>query len=75
MDVSLLEYLMKQKGVTKSELATAIGVQYNAICSRLAGKVEFKLSEIQCIKDFLNLTDEQFIDVFFKKIIFQKEEK
>ena len=75
MNVSLLKYLMEQKGISKNDLATSIGVQYNAICSRLTGKVEFKLSELQTIKETLNLSDEQILDVFFKKTIFQKEEK
>ena len=71
MNVSLLKYLMEQKGITKNELASAIGVKYNAICSRLAGKIEFKRSEIRIIISLLNLTDEQVMDVFFKEIIFQ----
>lgn len=75
MNISLLKYLMEQKGVTKNDLATAIGVKYNAICSRLSGKIEFKRIEIKTIINLLNLTDEQVMDVFFKETIFQKEEK
>lgn len=71
MNASLLKYLMEQKGVTKKELAAAIGVQYNAICSRLAGKIEFKRNEMRTIISLLNLTDEQVMDVFFKETIFQ----
>lgn len=66
MNVSLLKYIMEEKEVTKKDLAEAIGVQYNAMCKRLSGKIEFKRDEIRDVMTYLNLTDEQTINIFFK---------
>lgn len=66
MNVSLLKYIMEKRGVTKKDLAECIGIKYNAICLRLNGKIDFKRNEISKIVQFLNLSDEQIINIFFE---------
>lgn len=64
---NLLEARMKEKEVNYRDLCNALNLCYQSLWKRMSGKLEFKLSEVVVIKNFLNLTAEQTDDIFLKE--------
>lgn len=65
MNHQLLESVIKDKGVKKYVIADKIGISRAAFYAKLAGATEFSNSEIQAIKVTLNLSNEDFMRIFF----------
>lgn len=65
MDMYLLRYIQKKKGVSVKELCETIGVK-DPSCwyKRLSGDVEWTLGDIRKLKNFLELTDQQLKEIF-----------
>lgn len=61
-----LDAVIKDKGTTRKELAEGIGMSYNALSKRIIGLIEFDLKELRAITDYLNLTTEEFKNIFLK---------
>ena len=57
---------MEQQRITRSELAKAIGVSTYTLRTRFKKETAFTIDEIKIIKEKLNLSSEQLIDIFFK---------
>lgn len=55
MDAAKLEYEMKIRGITRSQLCKIIGISRSAFYRKCKGTSEFTLREIQAIVDFLKL--------------------
>lgn len=57
MNASLLLEIMNKKGVSKEELSNELHITRQGFWNKIAGKSEFKLSEINiiCVKLKLNL--------------------
>jgi len=59
--------IMEQKKITRNELAKAIGISAYTLRTRFKKETSFTLDEINVIKEKLDLSIEQLIDIFFKK--------
>lgn len=55
MNKALLEYKMKEKGKSISDMCAMLGISRSAFYRKCNGKSEFTQSEIQKMVDFLNL--------------------
>ena len=66
MNYSYLDQVAKNKGFTREQLAENINMSYVSLSKRITGRIEFNISELRKIKDFLNLTVEEFEIIFLK---------
>lgn len=66
MNYSYLDQVAKNKGFTREQLAKGINMSYVSLSKRIIGKVEFNLIELRDIKNFLQLTTEEFELIFLK---------
>ncbi|MBQ4557889.1 MAG: helix-turn-helix domain-containing protein [Clostridia bacterium] len=55
MNKALLEYEMKVRDVTKSDMQSVLGISRSAFYRKCNGKSEFTQGEIQKIVDYLDL--------------------
>jgi transcriptional regulator with XRE-family HTH domain len=63
MNKALLEYKMKEKGKSISDMCEKLGISRSAFYRKCNGKSEFTQSEIQKIVDFLELDSP--VEIFF----------
>jgi len=61
----LLLDIMNEKKVSRAKLATILDLSYNSLNLRIKKKIPFKVSEVNEIKKYLELTDAQVISIFF----------
>lgn len=66
MDGALLEYFIKKRGFTKDNFINRIGVAKSPFYRKMQGEVQFKLDEIQKIREVLNLSDDDVMRIFFE---------
>lgn len=67
MKLYIILEIMEQKKITRNELAKAIGISAYTLRTRFKKETSFTLDEINVIKEKLDLSIEQLIDIFFKK--------
>ena len=60
-----VKILMNCKGIKRSYLAKMMGISYNTLTSKLNGKTEFSIIQIEKIKKILDLNDEISANIFF----------
>lgn len=65
MDKELLNYYIKRKGYKSDDLGKVLGVKRPSVSLRMNGKIQFNREEIIAIAKWLELTDQQVLDVFF----------
>ena len=65
MNTNELKAVMKLNDDTQAELAKALGLQVSNINERINGKIEFRRSEINTIRERYNLSPEETIRIFF----------
>lgn len=65
MDRALLEYILKKKGYNFTNMAEVLGIKKPSMSYRLNGKVQFSREEIITVAKWLELTEQEVIDVFF----------
>ena len=65
MNTNELKAVMKLNDDTQAELAKALGLQVSNINERINGKIEFRRSEINTIRERYNLSPEETIGIFF----------
>lgn len=63
----MFEQAIKSAGLKKAFLAEQLGVTIQAFRLKVRGKSDFKCSELQKIKVILNLSDEEFMRIFFSE--------
>ena len=63
MNKALLEYKMKEKGTSISDMCSVLNISRSAFYRKCNGTSEFTLSEIQKITAFLNLDSP--VEIFF----------
>lgn len=63
MNKALLEYKMKEKGKSISDVCSVLNISRSAFYRKCNGTSEFTLSEIQKITAFLNLDSP--VEIFF----------
>ena len=65
MNTNELKAVMKRNDDTQEELAKALGLQVSGVSERVNGKIEFRRSEINTIRERYNLYPEETIKIFF----------
>lgn len=65
LNTNRLISIMALFGDNQSTLAKKIGIDRSFLSRKLRKIYEFKLSEIQKIKDAYNLTEKDLVDIFF----------
>lgn len=65
MNSERLRAAMNARGVGVNELKTALGISRSATSRRLNGFAEFNREDILKIRDFLELTDDELVVIFF----------
>lgn len=66
-DYELLNQKIKDKGIKLSFIGSVLGVAPNTLHRKLNGINEFKVSEINVLKDVLSLTPEEVNTIFFNQ--------
>ena len=64
-NVELLRSIMDESGMTVVAIAEKSGILRETLYNRMAGKGEFKASEIQVLTQVLRLTRKERDDIFF----------
>ena len=67
MDKYRLEYEIKRRGLVKEDVQQAIGLSRTAFYRKCNGITDFTLSEVRAIADFLGLSPDDILDIFFAK--------
>lgn len=66
MNNNLLKALLREKCETGNDFAKVIKASEKTAYSRLNGNTQLTRDELALIKSHYNLTDERFIEIFFK---------
>ena len=64
-DRNLFNYHIAKANQTKASVAAHLGINEVTLYRKSTGASEFTRDEIQKLKEFLNLTDEEAMRVFF----------
>lgn len=64
-DIQALKDTMKESGIPMTVIAEKTGMLRETLYNRLAGKGEFRASEITALTAVLHLTRDQRDDIFF----------
>lgn len=56
---------MVEKGISKNEMASAIGVDNATLYRKLTGESDFKRQEIEVVRNFLGLSVDEAEAIFF----------
>ena len=69
MNKPLMKAMIAKNNDTQGSLAKALSLPQSALSHRINGTIDFRLSEINCIRKRYKLTDEETVDIFFDKIV------
>lgn len=64
-NTSLLRKKIDESGYKLRFIAKQLGITYQGFLKKINNETEFKASEIQSLKELLNLTDEERDMIFF----------
>ena len=67
MKKALFRSIIAKNSDTQTMLAEALKLPQSALSHRINGKVDFRVSEIECIRKRYKLTDREIVDIFFAK--------
>lgn len=65
MNLYIILEKMDEKGITRTELAESIGISTYTLRTRFKKETSFTIDEIKIIKEKLNLSVKQIVDIFF----------
>ena len=65
MEKEKLEKVMKEKRYNQTTLSEAIGISRTSFINKLNNSDGYTLGEVKSIKEVLQLTDKQVINIFF----------
>jgi len=65
MDKYKLQYIMKKNGISVEDMAKKMGISKSTLYSKMNGRSQFTLAEIQMIIKILDLDSP--VDIFFAK--------
>jgi len=65
MNTNELKAAMKRNDDTQEKLAEALGLQTSGVSERVNGKVDFRRTEINIIRERYHLSAEETIKIFF----------
>lgn len=64
-DTKALEIVLLEKDKSKKDLAELLGVSMQTIYNKINNVVDFKTQEVKAITEFLQLTQEEMMAIFF----------
>lgn len=64
-NTSLLRKKIDESGYKLRFIASKLGITYQGFLKKINNETEFKASEMQILKELLNLTDAEFEQIFF----------
>lgn len=59
-----LKYLIAEKGLSIEDVAVIMKISKQALYKKIRGETEWCLRDMKCLKDFLEMTDEDVKKVF-----------
>ena len=59
------EIVLLRKGKTKKDIANVLGISLQALYNKLNNVVDFKTREVNIIVEYLKLTIEEMMEIFF----------
>ena len=65
----LIRSMLAKHGDNYGTLSTLLGLPQSGVSNRINGKVDFRLSEINCIRKRYKLTAEETVDIFFDQAV------
>lgn len=65
MNLDKLKGKLKEKRLSYNKVAEILGVSTTTVSSKMNGETRFYLEEIRVLSDYLGLTDEEKIKIFF----------
>lgn len=65
MNVRKLLGKMKEKAVTQKNLAYQLGIGETLLWQKLNSAKEFNRREVEAMKNILQMSDQEFMDIFF----------
>lgn len=69
MNKPLIRAIIVKNNDTQDRLAEALNLSRSAISNRINGKIDFRLSEINCIRLRYNLSAKEVVDIFFDRAV------
>lgn len=66
-DTGKLNAAIQRSGLKKAYIAEKLGISKAALWMKMTGKRDFKTSEIRILKDLLNLTPKEVVEIFLPK--------
>ena len=60
-----MKVAMKRNQDTLEKLAEVLGIQISGVCARVNGHIDFRISEVEKIRDRYNLSNEELVKIFF----------
>lgn len=73
MNTGEMNAAMKRNHDTQEKLADALGIHTSGVSARINGKIDFRRSEINIIRNRYNLTAEETMKIFFTDDVSQSE--
>lgn len=67
MNATKLKSKLKEKGFSISTIAILIGVHNSLLSKKINGYEPMTVYEAMCMKEVLNLSNEEALDIFFSK--------
>lgn len=65
MNLDKLKGKLKEKRLSYNKVAEILGVSTTTVNSKMNGETRFYLEEIRTLSDYLGLTDEEKVKIFF----------
>lgn len=66
-NTDLLKEILSDSGYKLTYVANELGITYQGFLNKINNESEFKASEIQTLKELLNLTNKERDKIFFTK--------
>ena len=67
VDTIKLSDSLKKSGLKNSYISQKLNISYNSLANKINNRTEFKPSELTALQDILNLSNDQFFEIFFAK--------
>ena len=67
-DYDALERKIKDSGYKQYYIAKRMGLSESGLSNKLNGRTQFKLDEVTTLARMLNLSGEELLQIFFKKV-------
>lgn len=65
-EITNIKSLMSENNLTQEDLAKRLGIAKPTLNAKLNGTRKWNYTELQLLKKTFNLTNDQFVSIFFK---------